>query len=202
MTITITQEQIEELKVIGKIEIEVVQKKDDSVLVFIKKMMESLEPEFTYPMWFKNNTSDTVVRFDSLTSGEVIVGGIVKDEYTRYIFQKGKKYTILTPHTDKKIWTQIEEPKQKWEPKPEFLEKAYEIVKPNLNLTAYVLEFDDGWEADWSNRGQPKAYIYFNLRNNYFEVGNNYDCKDTGVYMSESCAKGLVEKLNNGEVEL
>ena len=62
--------------------------------------------EFTYPMWFRYKVFDLgyIVRFDSLTTGEVIP----HHNWTLdcYICDN------LTPHTNTKVWEQVEEPKE------------------------------------------------------------------------------------------
>ena len=62
--------------------------------------------EFQYPMWFKDTSSNVVVRFDGLNSGEVIVPGDVGEP-------KGEYLDYWAPHTDATVWVEIEEPKSK-----------------------------------------------------------------------------------------
>lgn len=62
--------------------------------------------EFTYPMWFRYKVFDLgyIVRFDSLTTGEVIPHRNWTLDY--YICDN------LTPHTNTETWEQVEEPKE------------------------------------------------------------------------------------------
>jgi hypothetical protein len=67
------------------------------------------EPEFTYPMWFKDIKSELVVRFDDLTCGEVIIGN--------YAHDIGTYVKSWYPHTDTNEWEQVSEPQifYQWE---------------------------------------------------------------------------------------
>lgn len=81
--------------------------------------------------------------------------------------------------------------------------KARDAMRTHNRLLAYVAEFDDGWEADWSDESQSKCCIYFNGTSGKYEVDVWWSNKYTGaVHMSAECAKGLVEKLNKGIVKL
>ena len=62
--------------------------------------------EFTYPMWFRYKVFNLgyIVRFDSLITGEVIPHHNWTLDY--YICNN------LTPHTNTKVWEQVEEPKE------------------------------------------------------------------------------------------
>ena len=64
---------------------------------------------FQYPMWFKSDYSDLVVRFDDLQSGEVIIVGDSPHK-------KGIYKDNWIPHTNEN-WTQIEEPKEDYKQK-------------------------------------------------------------------------------------
>lgn len=59
--------------------------------------------EFTYPVWFKNKEEGYVVRFDSLTDGEVVYG------FENWILDSNKSDN-WTEHTDSEIWEQVENP--------------------------------------------------------------------------------------------
>jgi hypothetical protein len=67
--------------------------------------IKPVEPEFTYPMWFKWSSSELVVRFDALREGQCIVC----DERRL----KGEVSNDWVPHTKVEYWTQIPEPKPK-----------------------------------------------------------------------------------------
>lgn len=58
--------------------------------------------EFQYPMWFKSTSSGIVVKFDNLSSGEVIVGNEVH--------KIGEYNDAWVKHTNKYHWEEIEEP--------------------------------------------------------------------------------------------
>ena len=88
----------------------------------------------------------------------------------------------------------------------EAAEKASAAMRTHNRLLAYVDEFGGDWEADWSVCSQGNYYVYCNGRNSpnkwdsYYSDGNE---RYSGtVYMSRDCAKGLVAKLNTGEVVL
>jgi len=88
----------------------------------------------------------------------------------------------------------------------EAAEKASAAMRTHNRLLAYVDEFGGDWEADWSDSSQGNYYVYCNGRNSpnkwdsYYSDGNE---RYSGtVYMSRDCAKGLVAKLNSGEVVL
>jgi len=55
--------------------------------------------EFTYPMWFKGNASNTVVKFTSLETGIKYLDGKLTSVAS-----------IWAPHTYSTAWTQIEDP--------------------------------------------------------------------------------------------
>lgn len=62
---------------------------------------------FTYPMWFKTKTfddNDIIVKFTSLTEGTVVKSTSVHVR-TGYPFK-----SIIIPHTDTNVWTQVPEP--------------------------------------------------------------------------------------------
>lgn len=63
--------------------------------------------EFKYPMWFKNKISGTcVVRFDSLTSGTVIVGD-ENNEVGKTIGYNHECSEFWIEHTDSKVWENV-----------------------------------------------------------------------------------------------
>ena len=58
--------------------------------------------EFKYPMWFKSkNKRHTIVRFDGLTTGEVVCGA------ENRLFTKSNNWI---EHTDDSAWEQVENP--------------------------------------------------------------------------------------------
>jgi hypothetical protein len=84
-------------------------------------------------------------------------------------------------------------------------EKASSQMKAHNRLLAYVAEFDKGWEADWTDNKQEKAYIDVIKYSKETQYGFScvYLRKQLGaVYMSKECAEDLAEKLNYGEVTL
>ena len=96
-------------------------------------------------------------------------------------------------------------PKQ-WKPTVslDWVDRAH--ISTYTLLLKYVKEFGGDWEADWSDSSQGNYYVYCNGRNSpnkwdsYYSDGNE---RYSGtVYMSRDCAKGLVAKLNSGEVTL
>lgn len=58
--------------------------------------------EYTYPMWFKSNTSGKIVKFDDISSGTV-----VKSDDIHKVGHYSKGWT---KHTDSSVWTQVDKP--------------------------------------------------------------------------------------------
>jgi hypothetical protein len=85
---------------------------------------------------------------------------------------------------------------------PEAAKYAYECMRYNHRLLAYVEEFGGGWVADWEG-GNDKYYLVYS---GYTEKWGVHACarmfKLGCMYMSEECAEGLAVKLNSGEVVL
>ena len=117
----------------------------------------------------------------------------------------------------RQIWA-LEKPKQ-WEPRGNYrikllkedaptmltieaAEKASSAMRTYNRLLAYVDEFGGDWEADWSD----DQYNYCVYYAHYGKTWNTsmYSRRSLcgTVYMSQDCAKGLVAKLNSGEVVL
>jgi len=70
-------------------------------------------------------------------------------------------------------------------------------------IAAFVEQFDDGWEADWQNRGQTKNFICFTPITKEYEILCTTVTRDPArIYMSYACAIALREALNSGEYEL
>ena len=86
----------------------------------------------------------------------------------------------------------------------EAAEKASAAMRTHNRLLAYVDEFGGNWEADWSDNHQYNYCVqYFNkLKTWCANYNHTTRCTSGTVYMSEACAKGLVAKLNSGEVVL
>jgi hypothetical protein len=111
----------------------------------------------------------------------------------------------------------LEKPKQ-WEPRGgEFLtyvhcptrrtseaaEKARDAMRTQNRLLAYVDEFSDGWEADWSDDRQAKYSVRYSHISKVWSMSWDMSVHIMGiVHMSEDCAKGLIAKLKSGEVVL
>lgn len=74
---------------------------------------------FQYPMWFKSTSSGIVVKFDTLNSGEVILGDEVCIE--------GEYYDAWVEHTNKHHWEEIEEP----------------ISKQKITIEKWLIALDD-----------------------------------------------------------
>lgn len=84
-------------------------------------------------------------------------------------------------------------------------EVAATAMRTHNRLLAYIAEFDKGWVADWNNNSQNKHYItswHYNEDKTYRWRFSTIERSPDIVYMSRNCAKGLVEKLNNGEIKL
>ena len=62
---------------------------------------------FIYPMLFKHNKSEMIVKFNGLQSG--IVMDIGNKDVRIYNFDVGKDYRLFIPHTKKDTWTKIED---------------------------------------------------------------------------------------------
>jgi len=75
-------------------------------------------------------------------------------------------------------------------------------MRPFNRLLSYVVEHDNGWIADWNNSNQAKCYVLYNhTQKSWISVETNMR-QSIQVYMSEQCAKKLVDKLNSGAVVL
>ena len=94
-------------------------------------------------------------------------------------------------------------PKQ-WKPTVslDWVDRAH--ISTYTLLLKYVKEFGGDWNADWENMHQEKCYVYYGHNtSNRWNYSNPLKTRIGGtVYMSEECAKGLVAKLNSGEVVL
>ncbi len=92
-----------------------------------------------------------------------------------------------------KIWANSKEAaKDKWD--------AMDRYKTLLD---YVEEFDGDWVADWDDVNQAKGYVCYNGVKRSWFAGSRYGNKVLAyVDMSQSCANGLADKLNSGEVRL
>ena len=72
--------------------------------LFIRTNGSCIEKEeFIYPMWFKHKDFGYIIKFDSLTSGEVVYG------FSGWMFDFAKSDSF-TPHTNITIWEQVENP--------------------------------------------------------------------------------------------
>ena len=85
----------------------------------------------------------------------------------------------------------------------EAIEKASTAMRTHNRLLAYVDEYGSDWEADWEDGKQPEYYVYYSYHTLGWCMNHAYNSTIGGtVYMSRDCAKGLVAKLNSGEVVL
>jgi len=85
----------------------------------------------------------------------------------------------------------------------EAAEKARDAMLIHNRLLAYVDEFGGDWVADWHNSNQSKSTISYSYCTNRWCMQDVTVCSVVGsVYMSRECAKGLVAKLELGEVVL
>ena len=85
----------------------------------------------------------------------------------------------------------------------EAAEKASDAMRTHNRLLAYVDEFGGDWEAGWEDHQQKKYYVYYSYHTLGWCMHHAYNSTIGGtVYMSRDCAKGLVKKLNSGEVVL
>lgn len=82
-------------------------------------------------------------------------------------------------------------------------EKASITMRIHNRLLVYVYEFDRDWVADWEDEGQGKYAIMYSHSSDSWLLDWNWSISTLGtVYMSECCARGLLVKLNSGEVVL
>ena len=84
----------------------------------------------------------------------------------------------------------------------EAAEKASAVMRTHNRLLAYVDEFGGEWEADWSDNHKNYYVCYAHLRMVWSATMSITTCTGGTVYMSKSCAEGLVAKLKSGEVVL
>ena len=115
-------------------------------------------------------------------------------------FNRGESIT-LTPKP---------KPKQ-WEPRGgdytsthfsmltiEAAKKASSAMRSYSRLLAYVDEFGGNWEADWEDNLELNYCVqYSNHSKKWGGDGRYMECVSGTVYMSEECAKGLVDKLKS-----
>ena len=72
--------------------------------------------------------------------------------------------------------------------------ERHELLRTTARLHAYVEEFGGGEQGDY--------YIY-KRHDGLYDWHTDHSLKDVGkVYMNYTCAYGLVDKLNSGEVVL
>jgi hypothetical protein len=81
-------------------------------------------------MWFKSTSSSLVVRFDSLNSGEVVIGG--------RLWKLGDYNDTWYNHTDKSHWIKIEEPK----PKQKITIEKWLIEENNIQFVVETSDID------------------------------------------------------------
>lgn len=78
-----------------------------------------------------------------------------------------------------------------------------ELLETVVSLLDYVRTFDGDWKADWEDMTQEKFTVYLGHTYSTWYTESTFGAELLGVvYMSEACAKGLVDKLNSGEVIL
>lgn len=220
-----TQENLNELKA-AKATFE---KYASDLNIKIQKLEAQINSEFTYPMWFKSRYNGLIVKFTSLDTGTVVFAGSSTMFKAGHVMSswhphtdtsvwtqipepkpqwvpKGGEWTIRDSGSisqitsDEKCAQFVTEYQTK-----EQAEWARDHMRRFNRLLAYVAEFDVGadgrqWKPNWNNKRYDKYFIY--------EASGTWDCssnrvdKNIQVYMSEKCAKELVEKLNSGEVVL
>lgn len=71
-------------------------------------------------------------------------------------------------------------------------------LKAFHRLLAYRDEFEPGYRYD----DKEKWYVYYNIVSDKWNCSFDGACQDVKVYMSESVADELCDKLNSGEVVL
>ena len=99
---------------------------------------------------------------------------------------------------------EVKNPVERWKRKGKGISDLHKSINwVHLNLQAYVLEFGGDWVADWGDIQQVKAFILINPTDSRYRIDYQWSSASFAeVYMSEECAKGLVEKLKTGEVVL
>ena len=73
-----------------------------------KQLVKLTTPQYEYPVWFKNNRNNMIVKFTALNTGIVI--SVEVDEGYRI----GGNCNSWQPHTDIDVWTQVPEPVQEF----------------------------------------------------------------------------------------
>ena len=186
--------------------------------------------KFTYPMWFREIAyPDVVVKFTALTTGEVISSmnksdiGTVAKYFTPHtntsiweqvpepkpqwepkggewaIRDSGEVLQITSDEMCTQFGTEYQTKKQ--------AEWARDYMRRFNRLLAYVAEFDvdeNGvqWQPSFDNNKFDCCYIAFDSQKQSWSYYSSKEVQVMSVYMSEKCAKELIEKLNSGEVVL
>jgi hypothetical protein len=76
--------------------------------------------------------------------------------------------------------------------------KAAKQLVRYQRLLNYVIHHDQDWTADWEDDMQSKFYVDYIQYDGAYGVDYLYSYEALGtVYMSEECARALIEKLNN-----
>jgi len=87
-------------------------------------------------------------------------------------------------------------------PTREQAERALVEMRKHNRLLAYVMEHDPDWKPYWDDTTQKKAYVFIGKDNKYDYTTSYVRQAINAIYMSPECARALVNKLNNNEVEL
>jgi hypothetical protein len=82
-------------------------------------------------------------------------------------------------------------------------EKARDAMRTHNRLLAYVDEFGGDWVTNWSDDRQAKYSVRYSHLSKMWSLSWDMTvCIIGTVYMPEDCAKGLIAKLESGEVVL
>lgn len=80
--------------------------------------------------------------------------------------------------------------------------KSAKALRSYARQLKWLLENDDGWEADWSNNKQKKYFVYYNTISKLHTTAGASSLKHLHqVHMSEANADKLCQLLNDGIVE-
>ena len=172
-----------------------------------KQLGELITPKYDYPVWFKNNRNNMIVKFTALNTGIVI--SVEVDEGYRL----GGKCNSWQPHTDIDVWTQVPEPVQEFTYPIWFQNKNGSIFKFTSLFNSIDLrlgnKFEDVPHTDttwWTQIPEPQPTEWEPRGGEWFvrhygPVGTHVSDNDSRLfgteYKTKEQAKWAMEKMRS-----